>query len=466
VREEVRVLVGDPVLVGRVADSVSTVWRYSSGVAAFAPEDRPTPEQIDAVVADLGRVVCAGLGDDVAWSVVQHGRAGSESVHLHVLVARTDLATGRSFNPARPGWERDYDPVRDLHNEVNGWGRPDDLSRARVAPPGGAVAAMRAAAGEQVAAGWADELREQLTRWAVGQARAGRAGDREQLLEALRGAGWEVARAAKASATVVVDGRRVRLTGSVWSRDWPQGGPAGDQDPAAAAGRAERLRGEVDAAVQRRAEYETGRRRARRQQQRVPDDDAGRLEQEPVAAGAQQDDPAAAPGGPSQGAAGVAAGQADNEQEEAPDDDRGPAQADGCVERAERSGGGLDRAARRADAVLADAAAAGDRALGRADRAGGGLDRAVGGAVAADAGLDRGRARLGRACGRLAAAARRAWAYLTGWATAYPPDEPAARWTRPAAAPGIPDYLTDDGAAQYRSWEQGRPGLDGGGMTR
>jgi len=71
-REAVEVLRGDPYQVAAVADSLDFDLKYRSAVIAFAPEDQPTPEQVDAVLDDFSGVAFAGMQDRVSWSAVRH----------------------------------------------------------------------------------------------------------------------------------------------------------------------------------------------------------------------------------------------------------------------------------------------------------------------------------------------------------------------------------------------------------
>jgi len=56
--------------------------------------------------------------------------------HVHVICALVDLETGKSFNPAPPGWQKHFDPIRDFYNARNNWARPDDPVRARIVEQG------------------------------------------------------------------------------------------------------------------------------------------------------------------------------------------------------------------------------------------------------------------------------------------------------------------------------------------
>jgi hypothetical protein len=116
-RAEVQVLRGNPQMVATVADNLNFVHRYSSGVVSWSPEEQPTGEEIDGVLDDVERAFTAGLDDParVAWTAVLH-REQNGACHVHLLAARVDLETGKSYNPAPPGWQKTFDPLRDAWN--------------------------------------------------------------------------------------------------------------------------------------------------------------------------------------------------------------------------------------------------------------------------------------------------------------------------------------------------------------
>ena len=219
-REHVEVLVGDPQQVAAVADSLGTVHRYSSAVIAFHPEDRPTREQIAGVLADFERLAFAGLPDDgYAWTAVQHGRLDSpDGVHVHVLIARVELNSGKAFNPAPPSWRTDFDHVRDAWNHEQGWARPDDPGRARlVQPPAHELFAAASARASTDRAG----ARDLLTNWLVEEVAAGRVTDRASVLAALQ-EHVEVTRAGRdyISVRLQADAQPIRLRGALYSDDF------------------------------------------------------------------------------------------------------------------------------------------------------------------------------------------------------------------------------------------------------
>ncbi|RYG58173.1 MAG: hypothetical protein EON56_00495, partial [Alphaproteobacteria bacterium] len=112
---------------------------YKSGVIAWAPSDNPSPAEIDSVVDDFLSLCFGGL-DPCDFSSVVYLHRSKDKVDVHVLVANVHIPTGKHFNCASPGWQKDFDPLRDMWNYRKGWARPDDPRRAREYQPGKAVA--------------------------------------------------------------------------------------------------------------------------------------------------------------------------------------------------------------------------------------------------------------------------------------------------------------------------------------
>ena len=216
-REQVEVLRGNPALVAEVGDSLDFVHRYTSGVVAWAPEDAPTREEIEGVLDDLERVFTAGLDDSsrVAWTAILHQEQGG-GVHVHLLVARVDLETGKSLNVAPPGWEKTYDPLRDAWNWEKGWARPDDPMRERLESPG--RRALIEASTLRAGLGVEPDPRALITRYLVQRIEAGAIEDRQGIVEALQEAGLEVPRQGKDYLTVLdpETGERYRMKGGLY----------------------------------------------------------------------------------------------------------------------------------------------------------------------------------------------------------------------------------------------------------
>ena len=192
-REEVKVLRGNPLLVAKVADSLTFSRVYTSGVIAWAPDDAPSDQEIEEVLEDFERLSFAGLGlERVAWTSVLHREAGG-GVHIHVLVARVDLGTGKCLNIAPPGWEKAFDALRDYHNISHGWSRPEDPARARAVRQDGFKMLIEATS-LRAKLPVAPDPKALIGEYLLQRITAGQIVDRSGILTALREAGLEINR--------------------------------------------------------------------------------------------------------------------------------------------------------------------------------------------------------------------------------------------------------------------------------
>ena len=268
-RTEVQVLRGNPQMVATVADNLNFVHRYSSGVVSWSPEECPTEEEISGVLDDVERAFTAGLDDParVAWTAVLH-REANGACHVHLLVARVDLETGKSFNPAPPGWQKTFDPLRDAWNWEKGWARPDDPLRARLLHSGhrALIEASALRAGLEIE----EDPKSLVTRYLVQRIEAGAIHNRGEMVESLLEAGLQVNRQGKDYLSIQDPdtGKKYRLKGAIYGADFtPEtcrelGEQAERQDRAGRrrggeidAGEAGRARGEFHQALERIAEY-------------------------------------------------------------------------------------------------------------------------------------------------------------------------------------------------------------------
>ena len=195
VRPGVEVLRGNPDHVADVADSLALGRTHTSGVISWAPEDRPTDDQIGAVLDEFEKTAWAGLEPDrYAWTAVLHREHG-DGVHVHVLAARCDLETGRSLNIAPPGWQKTFDALRDAFNHQHGWSRPDDPARAKAQQPGhrAYIEAARLRAGLEMEPGPRELIRDYLLQ----RVEHGVVRSRADVVAALEEAGLEVPRQGK-----------------------------------------------------------------------------------------------------------------------------------------------------------------------------------------------------------------------------------------------------------------------------
>lgn len=260
-RAEVKVLRGDPIMVGKVADSLHLKNRYTSGVIAFHKDDDPTPEQLEEVLNEYERVAFAGIDKKrVAYSAVLH-RDQDGSCHIHIFAARVDLETGKSFNMAPPGWESAFDPHRDYFNLKYQWARPDDPERARTLQPGkrALIDAQMLKRGLEVE----PDTKALITEYLEQQILAGRVTDRPSMLASIKEIGLGINRAGKDYITIIdEDGNKFRLKGAIYGEHFSTERALEITDSGRENIFGESIRGDVgaarkelEAAIQRRAKY-------------------------------------------------------------------------------------------------------------------------------------------------------------------------------------------------------------------
>jgi len=255
------VLRGDPDVTRDLIDAQEREWKFSAGTLSWGPEDTVTPEQEQRLMEDLERTAFAGLEPDrydILW--VRHSHAGHHE--LHFVIPRVELATGKALNAFPPGWQKDFDPLRDLHNWREGWARPDDPGRRRPIQPAHADLdyARRLRYGLEVK----DHPRKIITDYLTAGLEAGLITCREDALTALREVGFEIPRQGDGYATVLdnATGKRMRLKGGIFDESWRldqslaradrqrPGGDGADRTERVAA-----LAAELERVIRRRAEY-------------------------------------------------------------------------------------------------------------------------------------------------------------------------------------------------------------------
>ena len=279
-RPEVRVLRGNPKLVADLAESLSFVHRYTSGVISWHAEDDPSEEEVRAVLDDFERVAFAGMEpDQYSYAAIWHGG------HVHVFAARVELRSGLSHNMAPPGRQKAFDHLRDYWNYTKGWARPDDPLRARQVQPGpmfkkNLAATRRVEADELLSAFDAEpdfDSREQrkaaVVAWIRGRILANAINTREDVISSLKEV-CTVNRSGKdyISIRLSPDDKPIRLKGTMFDERFDAEairaaeetqvdvvgiGRAGPDLKAAA-----RSKTELEEAIKRRAIYNQGRYKA------------------------------------------------------------------------------------------------------------------------------------------------------------------------------------------------------------
>lgn len=241
-------------MTARLIDSLKTVQRYTSAVIAWHQEDKVTPEQMRRCVLEFMALARSGLSvSRLDWLAVRHDD------HVHIIMPKVDLLSGKAFNPMPPGWEKSFGALRDAWNYENNWARPDDPARARTLQPGRAPVEER-------------DPRLKLSRLVEDALVAGEVVDRAGVVRLLADQG-EITRQGRDYVSVRLDGRPrpVRLQGPLFARDLDvqamtaaiernrseiPAAPSGcGVDAATARARAYEARRRVEEAMKRRREY-------------------------------------------------------------------------------------------------------------------------------------------------------------------------------------------------------------------
>lgn len=217
------VLRGDPAQTIALIETQERTWKFSAGVLSWGPEDTISPEQERCLMDDFESTAFAGLEPDqydILW--VRHSHAGHHE--LHFVTPRMELSTGKALNAFPPGWQKDFDVLRDLYNWRQGWTRPDDPARARVRTPDHADVhcARLKRWGKEASSTEANALRSTLTDYLVQRISSGLVGTRADSIQAVHELGLQVSRQGKDYITVLEpkSGQRVRLKGGIFCEDW------------------------------------------------------------------------------------------------------------------------------------------------------------------------------------------------------------------------------------------------------
>lgn len=130
-RAGVQVLRGDPSTFAALAQSSPHKYKYTSVVIAWAEEDKLSDQDISEVLDAFEQHAFVGLEPhQYHMTAVMHVE-DSSAKHVHILVPRIELTSGKSLNIAPPGHRYYFDPLRDYFNYRNNWARPDDPTRSQ-----------------------------------------------------------------------------------------------------------------------------------------------------------------------------------------------------------------------------------------------------------------------------------------------------------------------------------------------
>ena len=134
-RAGVEIVRGDPIVFAAIASSLNFKFCYTSVVINWSPEDDVSDEHLNEVLDLFEEHAFSGFrSEQYHMTAVMHADDDG-SRHLHILIPRVELTTGKSLNVAPPGHRHYFDPLRDFLNHKYGWIRPDDPARMKTTKP-------------------------------------------------------------------------------------------------------------------------------------------------------------------------------------------------------------------------------------------------------------------------------------------------------------------------------------------
>lgn len=222
-RPFIETLRGDAQTFVAITESLDFDYRYTSGIIAWSKDDDPTPEQINETLNEFEKHAFAGL-DPTRYhmnAVLHEAQDGSK--HIHVLVPRVDLETGKSLNIAPPGHEQYFDTLRDYLNEKHNWAKPDELAilNAAVSLPNHVHTQRAAAIQIDFSGKTKPEKKELITKIIEQRVLGGVINDRKGVINTLCEFGI-ITRQGKDTVSVKLDGDKqaIRLSGEFYKDEF------------------------------------------------------------------------------------------------------------------------------------------------------------------------------------------------------------------------------------------------------
>ena len=203
-REGATLLRGDPEQVAALIDSSRYAKKYTSGVLSFAEADLP-PEQKRALMDSFEQALLPGLeARQYSCLWVEHQDKGR--LELNFVIPNLELTSGKRLQPYyAPADQRRVDAWATVQRAELGLADPKDPARRR------ALVTPRDLPPER------QQAAQQITDGLLALAAQGEIRSREDVLKALSGAGFQVARETKSSISIADPdgGKNLRLKGAL-----------------------------------------------------------------------------------------------------------------------------------------------------------------------------------------------------------------------------------------------------------
>ena len=208
-REEARLDRGDPEQMIELIDSIDYAQKYTSGVLSFAERDLDE-RQKQQIMDSFERTLLPSLDKDqysILW--VQH--QDKERLELNFVVANVELQSGKRLQPYYDKADRPrLNAWKDLINDHYGLHDPNDpMNKRELCTPNNLPRHKQ-------------EASQTITDGLLKVAESGRIQNREDVIQTLEHAGFEIAR--KTPKTISIKdpdgGKNIRLKGKIYEQDF------------------------------------------------------------------------------------------------------------------------------------------------------------------------------------------------------------------------------------------------------
>lgn len=258
-----KVLRGAPDMTTSLINSLPFTWKYTSGVLSWSPDDAVSQEDEQKLMEDFENIAFAGL-DKGQYSIlwVRHQHANHHE--LHFVIPRVELYQGKSFNAFSPGWQSDFDVLRDFYNIKHDWARPDDPKRQRICVPNSAALLHNKLKrfGVEIKTTDRDKAHVMLVEYAKNAIQNGTVTNRDELLNAYKELGLTINRIGKDYISVKNGEQKIRLKGGIFHESWRIGtedtGKANSGETTTRASNSDelgKLQGKLEQIIAKRSHY-------------------------------------------------------------------------------------------------------------------------------------------------------------------------------------------------------------------
>ncbi len=258
-----KVLRGDPDMTTELINSLPFTWKYTSGVLSWSSEDKVSDGDEEKLMDDFENVAFAGL-DKGQYSILWVWHKHANHHELHFIIPRVELTQGKSFNAFSPGWQKDFDVLRDYYNIKHDWARPDDPKRQRICVPSNASLLHNKLKrfGVEIKKTDKDKAQEMLVEYAKNAIQSGTVTNREKLINVYKELGLTINRAGKNYITIKNGEQKIRLKGGIFDESWRIGakdtGKANSRKTTAGTGNYSEfgeLQGKLEQIIAKRSNY-------------------------------------------------------------------------------------------------------------------------------------------------------------------------------------------------------------------